>query len=620
MKMMTFISLFFCFSAFALDGGYKEVSDGEIKNHFAALVKDTEVENKLHATPEFATCRDKNKFDPKIAADPAKLKDATDCFTDKLKGKSDAELKKLADSLQLESYGLIKSKNVKDINEYLANKMIKALTGQDPAEKNQAKIKEQLLFRNQKFVDQSVFIELYINQLGKNALLEVSRFCFENLRLKAKSASDKTNFFDYWSSVKTNVKDLKDISIIDLTDDSKPEFGDKDAIAGIDPTKKEEVYNEMIKGVSSNVIVSDDLEDFFGFCQSSIKPLCDDFKSSQAVVNDGKSAASPPPTTPPATAAPSAPPSKTRGASACLTMSHLQSVRSAISKSKQLLESMDKLSEEDKKTAINLVLKEPIKVYEKGKGAGEQTLDELTSVASTDFLENQDQAYQQQVDDCAKDGSASGCEDNLGKKETFDKVIHNIEMESNLKREIELARIEDLRKDKQKLKDYLEENGYLELLKDDPDLKDMTKVKEAIEKNFNAKKLATIEALNSRVGKRQASENDTNQDKKVKVEDMAKESKSERARLAQVVLFNNIISSHLTLYKKNNGKNEKISRNVNVWKKEQASLDANSKYNSENFKQIQAMVKDEDTSKMKDTSLIDVGIIDIILGKDPDKN
>jgi hypothetical protein len=32
------------------------------------------------------------------------------------------------------------------------------------------------------------------------------------------------------------------------------------------------------------------------------------------------------------------------------------------------------------------------------------------------------------------------------------------------------------------------------------------------------------------------------------------------------------------------------------------------------------MVKDEDTSQLKDTSLIDVGIIDIILGKDPNKN
>jgi hypothetical protein len=618
MKMMTFISLILSLSVFAVDPNYKEVSDGEIKNHFAALVKDTEVENKLHATPEFATCRDKNKFDPKIASDPAKLKDATDCFTDKLKGKSDAELKKLADSLQLESYGLIKSKNVKDINEYLANKMIKALTGQDPAEKNQAKIKEQLLFRNQKFVDQSVFIELYINQLGKNALIEVSRFCFEDLRLITPT-NTATNFFDYWSGLKKDDNGSFITNIVGLTDDGKPKFGDQDAIAGLDPTKKEEVYNEMIKGVSSNEIVSNDLEAFFGFCQSSIKPLCDDFKSSNAVVNDGKTVATTSPTTPPATTPPSTQ-NSTRGAKACLTMSHLQSVRTAISKSKQLLESMNKLSDEDKKTAINLVLKEPIKVYEKGKGAGEQTLDELTSVASTDFLENQDQAYQQQVDDCAKDGSGSGCEDNLGKKETFDKVIHNIEMESNLKREIELARFEDLRKDKQKLKDYLEENGYLALLKDDPDLKDMTKVKEAIEKNFNAKKIATIEALNTKVGKRQASENDTNQDKKVKVEDMAKESKSERARLAQVVLFNNIISSHLTLYRKNNGKNEKISRNVNVWKKEQASLDANSKYNSENFKQIQAMVKDEDASKLKETSLIDVGIIDIILGKEPDKN
>ena len=587
---------------------FKEVSDHEIKNQFLSIVKDTEVENKLNGTSEFTTCRDQNPYNPN-KPDPTILKKATDCFTQAVNGKGEAEIKKLADNLRLESFGLIKSKNVKDINEYLANKMEKALTGVDPKEKNHQKRMEQLQFKNQKMVDQSVFIELYINQLGKTALQEVSRFCFENLRNK-KNKSINT-FYEHWTNGETApnfglpgispITNAREIS--GLTDDGNPQFEIGNAAGSTD---KEKVFNEMLKGISSNPqIDSEFMTIFFGVCQSSIKPLCDEFKrdKNSKLKDENLNIA------------------QTQmeiGANACLTMGHLQSVRMAISKSKTLLESMNKLSQEDQKTAITLTLQEPVKMYSNGKGEkGEQTLDELTSSSSTDFLENQDEAYQKNLDECMANGEASGCEDSIGKKENFDKALVNIEMESNLKREIEIARIKAMGDDKKKFEEYLKENGYFDLINKGTFKEE--DIIDAIKNNFNAKRVAMIQALNKKVGSRQLPESATKAEKKSTAEDMAKASKNERARLAQVVLFNNIITSHLEL---KNQKNEVISKNVNAWKKEQAALDANSNYNKAYFQQVSQMVDNEkdNSSKLQDTSIIDVGIIDTILGaKDENK-
>jgi hypothetical protein len=589
--------------AYSAGTDFKEISDTEIRNRMVSIVKDVEVEKQLNKSSEFAKCRDKNKFDPKTP-NPQKLADATKCFRDDvLKGKSADELKKLADTLQLESYGLIKSKNVNDITEYLSNKMIKSLTGRDPKEKNLAKIKEQLKFENQKFVDQSVFIELYVNQLGKSALHEVSRFCFENLR---NSSGTGDNFQDHWASFADKPGD-----ITNLKDDGSPKFQViPTGMNSSDLEKSEEVFNSMVKGITQNNVDADMMKNIFSVCQAAIKPLCDDFKKTQANDTSQQQDLS-------ITAGATTSAGMSKGANACLTASRLQSVRAAMAKSKLLLDSLKSMSAEDQKSAITLTLKNPIKMYERGQGKGEETMDEISSMSSTDLLAEQDSSYIKKMDECAQDGTKSGCDDSLGKEEDYQKALHKVEMESNLKREIEIARIEELKKDKQKLQDYLKDNGYFELLEKfekNPNLP-IAEIESAIKDNFNAKKVATIEALKSKVGSRQVSENASVQDKADASKNVAVDAKEERARLAQVVLFNNIITSHLELRDKDNNV---IGRNVNAWLKEGKGLKSNSKYNTAFFQGLQDMAEKEDTSKMKDASIIDVGIIDTILGKTPD--
>src|SRR5690606_369790 len=108
-----------------------------------------------------------------------KAKAAVDCFREKLKDKDPKEIQKLAQNLQLESYGLVQGKNVQSIQEYLSNRMYEKLTGVNLEEKDLQKRIESMSFKNRKMVDQKVFFDLYRTQLGKNALYEISRFCFE---------------------------------------------------------------------------------------------------------------------------------------------------------------------------------------------------------------------------------------------------------------------------------------------------------------------------------------------------------------------------------------------------------------------------------------------------------
>jgi hypothetical protein len=485
--------------------------------------------------------------------------------------------------------------------------MIKSLTGRDPNEKDPNKIREQLKFENQKFVDQSVFMELYVTQLGKSALHEVSRFCFENLRMENKPTIGGLSFQEYWSN-------SQNVQVADVTDVASDQF-----VTGVgsfsdkDLAESEKVFNEMIKGITNTNVNPKVMQDVFKLCQSAIKPLCDHFKKSDDVTKTNQDQS--------VVAAATSTTSKYKGANACLTMSRLQSIRTALANAKKVHEKMLSLGEEDRENAINLALANPIKLYEKGKGKGEETIDEITSMTSTDILAKQDENYLKRMDECAQDGSKNDCDESLGKEEDFQKVLHNAEMESNLKRELELARARKIIKDndKKKLEEYLQENGYLELVEKmkSNQVPTQQEIEEAIASNFDAKKMATIAALQNKVGSRQVKDSDSAQEKADKAKGVAGQAKEERARLAQVVLFNNIITSHLELQDKNG---KVIGRNVNAWLKEGKGLNGNKKYNTAFFQGLQDAADKEDTSKSREASIIDVGIIDSILGKKDSTN
>lgn len=612
MKKLILPLFFLSFPALADVQEMPSVSDAAIKNRFMTTVKDAEVEKLLGASAEFNDCRTKyNKFD---AADDEnkrnqKLKEATDCFKEKIGKKDPGSLKKLAEELRLENYGLIKSKSTSDITDYLSKKMIKSLTGRDPDDKNYNNV----AWEKRKIVDQKVFIDLYTNQLVKSALFEVSRFCFENLR----NGGAGTDFASHWpkSSMKfkQNAKgeNVADISGVD--DSGNPAFFN--SAPTTDMTKKEDAYKEVVKGLGATVD-SDTYETYFKFCQSALPQLCEKFRADinlktkdatgadQSVVSDnlGTNLAAN---------------GMSVGANACLTIDRLKSIRNAMANTEKVGKQFEEMGEDKDKFALQMI-KNP-QIYKRGKGDNEESLDEITTMSSEDMLNESKDDFKNLEQKCSQPGGGSECDSFLVKGDELDKSIHNVESEMNLKREVELEKIRSFQGKPEDLEKYLSDNGHFDLLNK---IKDKTLGYDAIEgeisKIYDARKVAEIEALKLKVGKRQLSEKDYNamedDDKTAAIIGNIKESKEERARLAQVVMFNNIITSQLSLEEKGTGK--QVGRNVNAWKKEAKGLDA-SGVDMSLFANIQKSA-DENGSQLEDTSVVGGGIIDSILGKKED--
>lgn len=581
-----------------------ELIDQNDSKQIVSVVKDLQIEEMLSTTSEFKKCRDDNQFvatDGKPERD-RKIQEAEKCFKEELaKTDNPKKLEELSEALNLQHYGLVQSKNAKDIQNYLSDKMYKSLTGVDRKEQDNKKLVESLKFKNKKHVDQKVFIDMYKTQLGKNALFEVSRFCFENLRIKDSTAD---NFADHWKDYEKDYLNKQHGKGI-INDLGNPKFA-KDLG---DPEDKTKIYQQIftsIQGSDAKTAMSDaNMSYFFMECGKLIVPLCDKFQQSidlaktESQVEAGAAS---------------------NGAAACLAKSRIQSYKKALVDTEKVAELFKEMSEKPGDLGNFLLKGKPINQFVAGEN-GNETIDNLTNYTSTDLIEGgytKDDQAKQKEEECTTNPELSSCEAFLANAENFDKAKHNIEMEMTLKREVEMARVKKLVSgDKKDLETYLKDNGYMDILKayeEDPGLS-ANKIAEMIGKNFEAKKRATLEQINNKLGKRQVQSDAKPNEISQSAKEVIKESKEERARMGQVVLFNNIITSHLTLHKADSsGVLQPVGRNVNAWKKEEEAL-TEKKVNPELFANLKATT--EGVQGMgKDSQIQGFGILDEFLGKD----
>lgn len=568
--------------------------DNSSGKEIVSMIKDAEIEDMLEKTAEFKDCRDKNKFEPNTPDNQknSKIQAAEDCFRKKLtNGKDLKQLEELSRKLELQQYGLIKSKNTGDIQKYLNNKMYKSMTGIDPDERDKQKLQEDLKFGKRINIDHGVFISMYKTQLVKNALFEVSRFCFQNLRQKNLKGGGSQSFGEYWKNYTPNSLNVKQ-----LIDDGKPVFGT--ITKSDDKTKIYEDIFKSIQGDKNNTLTPELLSKFFLECGSVIIPLCKEFEIKQlgtTISNVDTTNSSP-------------------GASACIAKNRIQEYRKAAAAAEKIENQLKDLYESDKEKSISLLINglngQPIKFYN-GKDPGQETIDDLTNYTASDFIDggmNPTDDLDTKFQRCSEKPELSQCEGIISEAESFDKSKHDVETELTLKREVEMARVRELvKKGKDDLKKYLEENGFGEILRRyrEGTLQDKD-IEREIGQSFEAKKIALLEQMNAKMGKRQVAKNSTI-DKK-DVEEIKKDTKEERARMGQVVMFNNIITSHLEITKNK----QNIGTNVNVWKKEERALE-NAQVNSslfQNLKDTNANLK----SANSENSTLEIGILDSLLG------
>ncbi len=549
------------------------LSDKELKTKMIAVVQDVKVETMLNKTSEFNECREKAKFDSKMKGNQTEkdkaIDAAIDCFKKKI-GNNPAQLQKFSEDLNLQTYGLVRSKNMQDITSYLSNKMYKSLTGFDKEETDRKKYLESLQFKNKKQVDQKVFIDMYMTQLSKSALYEVSRYCFEDFR---KTGSNATSWQEHWNG------DFKGA----VNDQGIPEFYQ---VAGkSDPS---DILKAASAGISATALDPAQMEPFFSFCTENIKTLCQKYTEAVAKNTDG-----------------------TLGSKSCLVMNRLQEIRTAITNTEKVQKDFDKMSD----TQLSVALRDPVQFY---KGDKDNSIDDLTNVTSMDMIKG---GYKKNelIERCAKTPEDSECENFLVVDDSKEKILYDTEVQRSLEKEIQLARVKELKsKDKKSLEEYLEENAYFDLL---TQFKSGSLTADEVEKKigeiFDARKEAEIKALSDSIGKRQISEDDLKKDPNAKtaaIQKNAEELQSERTRLAQVVLFNNIITSHLSLMKYDGKKYEKVGQNVSAWIKESKEQNSSGTFNEQLFGNIQNSTKDTG-SNVKDNTIVGLDMIESILGK-----
>lgn len=548
----------------------KELTDQELSKKFVTTIRDLNIETTLERSSEFNECVKNSKFSPNETQqereDKAKVAEA--CFTQKLEGKSPDEIEKLSSTLGLQSYGLVQGKDQKAIRNYLANKLHKALTGTD---RNQQANNALLKFENRKQVDQKVFIELYFNHVAKAVMFEISRFCFENLR---NTDGATTSFVDHW---KDFFVDDKPLAAFSLKDDGQDAFGFTTTTNVAD---KEKAYEAMFKGIGT-ATSPDKLGKFFEECAMRIKPLCDQFRASSSTASSTSNV----------------------GANACLSLTRLQEGKKAVTKARLIKEQFDN----DLNGGISIA----------GSGGtffqpdALNSITSLSTVTSYDILEggkDPNDKFDKLKQKCSQTPEASECKDYLVVDDSKDKAAHEIEIDLRLKKQMELARLKKL--NGQPLEKYLEENGYLDILDKVKQGQEVDFEKE-VGKLYDAKRIALIESMNTKLGKRQMNqkEYDANQDKQAIMEASLKEAETERARMSQVVLFNNIVTGFLTAQVK--GSNQTVRFGAS-WKNEEKGLES-ANIAETHFQNYKDSFQD-DNGASGNTTIEDLSFLDSFLG------
>ncbi len=604
--MLVFI-FFLTINVYALN----EMATPEEAQGIASAVRDLEVEELLRKTQEFQSCRAKYQFDAKDDQPKRtdKLRKAQECIKDKI-SRGNPDLKKLSESLGLQSFGLVKGTTVTEIQQYLNDKMYKELTGVDPKEEDLKKKIEMLKFKNKKQIDQSLFFELYKTQLSKGALYEISRFCFQNLRLDNTPVNNKS-FGEYWSGFNgKNPYKLKDV-----TDEGKPEdFG---SIS--DPTNKTTIFDDIFNGIKINQgssLPTAYLKDFFMWCGGMIVPLCNDFKDKNPHVSkttDTTIESAIPDTPKPGAGSGTPPSAMTKGAEACLTKNRLQGIRAALIDLDKVTQKMRENYEVPPEYLAKLLRAETINLYIPGEN-GASSLDDLTNVTSSDIMSGTKDTIDG-ASDCEKSLDWDKCKNFFVDSESVERAKQRVELEMTAAREVEMARVRKaLATSQQKLEDYLKEEGMFDILekyKNNPNIN----VEEEVGKELEARKLSTLQAIQNKMGKRQAGANDA-----ATIKDNARplvsQTKEEKARLAQVVLFNNIITSSLELTRPDGSK---AGQNISGWLKEEKELKKAS-INPSLFSNLQITNNGSNKGPGANEQIQGLGLIEEILGAPKNQN
>lgn len=539
MKTLIF-TLIFSLQAFAAPV-QPEITDPQIARQLVGVAQDIKNEQVIANAPDLKSCQDDyQKQSGSISNDPQALANLETCIKTKIGNKTGQQLSDFSDKLNLETYKLIPSKSLQNITKYLTQKLYQSLTNVDIEEKDIARKIQAMKFNNKKQVDHRDFYDLYKNQIAKNALTEVSRFCLVDFRNESPPPGAGNTFIEHWDELKAFTSQNPPIAVTD--DGATDPFGSTSTKAQDTEASYRDIMKNIFKGDGAQAVVPDEkkLSNFFFFCGKKINELCDDYEKSCATSGSNRNCTGAPSPGSTGTASTTVT-TPIKGAKACIAKTRLMAYKKAMKASEDIVKGLTDKAGSDFFLALDK--NEMVKRYQRGVGS-EKSLNELTNNASIDFYKATENESTKEAEDCANDPAK--CDQFVVVSDAETRIEQNTNLMYLAKREAEMKRVKELQG--QALDEFLEKNypDIKEQMAKNPQLK----VEELIGQRWDARRQAVIDDIKTRVSDRQVTDNEVKNDKN-KREDVAqsnaREALSEKTRLAQVIFFNNIISSSLNL-------------------------------------------------------------------------
>lgn len=524
---------------------------------YGTTLREKELEDQLLESSLYKDCKDKNK-DVALATRAAEINKCVGLALDKA---SDTDIKSLSEKVDLTSINEEQTKTTKGIREYLSERVARAIYGKDydPLK----------TLQKTKYVDQTVFFDLYAEQLGKNVLLEVSNYCLENIRYldSNKNVLSETTT-PPGCSVSTVTKNdgkkyatIKDECLKNIVEVNYPvnkkegddTFNSQVEAALVSVEKLKEASHKEIKTGNAAYF-----EKKSNFCAIVVNSMCTRYKCSQP--NNLMPAEDCTPSGNNSSSTTKTPKdifgeAKNYGAKACVVLDRIRKYKTTITQVEKAKEDLLKTGGGKKGFDSSFFEKVYSGTYERGAGSNEESLSEIATISSREITENEDIDELYGLKEEAKE-LRQKCknESDIESSEECKKLIDldleekQVALETSFRTETEV-RIKELKalKDNEAIKDYLTKIGLGNLYKDGLKTEEL---KDLITTHYTSERNALIEEMKNKLKTKLAEKDAQGNVKKDQLEAAVSNTitdlENQKDRLATTLHYNNIVTSFLT--------------------------------------------------------------------------
>jgi hypothetical protein len=547
---------------------------------YAQQLKNKQVEEELQGLEQFRACKEKFKdFGKDNPANDTnqKILDARNaeikkCMNEVLQGTNEQQAKKIAESLDLYNYDLVPNKTEKSIKDYLIKRFDKMVHGKE----------EPNSLKEQKYISNKKFFEIYRSQLDKGILFEISAYCLERLRVEGKTGEDAfiqpecsmTPASGVWSGCFVsgpNGEKVAKAQFIDSHFSNLKELVGSDydyTNVATDPNsfqaKTQKELDEFVKKEFARG--AEYLQAKYAVCASTIKRMCDRYECEQTIANPGavplcKDTYNIRTSKNPTYAGKNATDISDiefkeedggKGRVACNLVTTLRNFRKAYSTTGKLIEYFEKQNSGGSGFDVGTTFGG---VY---TGKGDDGIEAITTVSSGEITANEDIAEfdeaSEKADELKSNCTGANANSEICKEELdfdYEDKIANIEVDAAAQYGIKMKEVEALKGNTAGLKEFLEKNGMMGLLNKlekneltEPELVD------ALDAKFKAEQLAMISTLKKDFGGQKQIAKDAGggvigDSLEKEAEETANELKTKKARISTLLQYNNIVTSFL---------------------------------------------------------------------------